>query len=158
MQGHQHLPPAAWCPASLWAVATSQSCLLLGIFIVDYDIISMQYSFGQLRSAVLVVSHPNFLPTPWPACWERECGGKKNQPSYCAGTSQHQPKHGCVLSTTSIRNSKHSSTGTAMKKINLMSGRPSKLLQLPDYIWTFWTSFLFFHQHIYPHDSGIHRL
>lgn len=77
MQGHQHLPPAAWCPASLWAIATSQSCLLLRFFIVDYDIIPMQYFFGQLRSAVLVVSHPNFLPTPWPACWERECGGKK---------------------------------------------------------------------------------
>lgn len=160
-KGHQHPSQVAWCPPSLWAAAASQSCLLLRFFIIECDIIWYEIFLWPVKASSLGCI-PSQLPSPrpWPACWERDSGGKiKKTPSNCANTSQQQPKRWCILSTISLRNSKHSSTCTAMKKIKPISGRPSKLLQLQDYIWTLWSFCFFFPPaHLPPHDSCVYRL
>lgn len=97
-------------------------------------------SLGCVSSQLL--SHPR------PACWERESGVKTSF-ILCKYYSA-QPKHWCVPSTISVRNSKHSTTCTAMKKINPPQAEPVNCCK---YKVTFGLSEIpvsLFHLHAFP--------
>lgn len=70
----------------------------------------MGYSFGQLRSAVLAVSHPSVLYPAQSICWEGQ-SEKQRKPWWHRKRGQQQLKHLCIIHTVFILNPKQHHTG-----------------------------------------------
>lgn len=81
----------------------------------------MEQPFGQLRTAVLIVS------TQPPAHSLLLVGGrvKNRKPRHCASPVQHQFQHQCMNTSILVTNQNHSSTVIATKKVNSIPTRPS---------------------------------
>lgn len=87
---------------------------------------SMRGPSGQLGSTVLPVPPPSFLPESIP--WEEARVWNKDGLGAVQGLHSNVKAHQRLPSHVLVTNLKHSTTGTAMKKINSILVRPSMLI------------------------------
>lgn len=77
---------------------------------------------GQVGSAVLPVSHPNYLSIP--SCGSRIRKRERGTCTWhCTSTVQQQPKHRCVINTVLVTNPKHTTVRAAAKNVNSIPDR-----------------------------------